>query len=153
MEQANELPVRSMTRETRRMTAAALDSSVLHDDLIVRIAETTFDTQLFTVYTNTKRTQTRAVKGRYPHLVVVGKVSQHVEMVGMVETVETLHDLDAAARRWHTLEPLQAAMYLYVPRGHCADARTLCLREHIRISDFRHYWFDNDGFHVHKCFA
>ena len=35
-------------------------------------------------------------------------------------------------------------MYLYVPRGHCADARTLCLRQHIRISDFRHYWFEGD---------
>jgi hypothetical protein len=135
------------------MTETAIDSSVFLDDLIARLAETAFDTQRFTVYTNTKRTQTRPVKGRYPHLVAVGKVSQRVEMVGMVETAETLHDLGAAARRWKTLDPLQAAIYLYVPRGHCADARTLCLREDVRISDFRHYWFDADGFHVEKCFA
>jgi len=135
------------------MTETTIDSSIFLDDLITRIAETAFDTQRFTVHTNTKRTQTRAVKGRYPHLVVVGKVSQRVEMVGMVETTETLHDLGAAARRWQTLAPLQSAMYLYVPRGHCADARTLCLREGVCISDFRHYWFDADGFHVEKCFA
>lgn len=135
------------------MSEITIDSSVLLDDLIQRIADTGFDTRLFTVYTNTKRFQKRAVKGRYPHIVAVGKVSQRVEIVGMVESEETLHDLDAAARRWHTLEPLQAAMYLYVPRGYCADARTLCLREHIRISDFRHYWFDDNGFHIHKCFA
>jgi hypothetical protein len=138
--------------ENTGMTATTNESSVLLDDLIIRIAETAFDPRLFTVYTNTKRSQMRSVKGRYPHLVVVGKVSQRVEMVGMVETAETLHDLEAAARRWQTLEPLQAAAYLYVPRGYCADARTLCLREGIRISDFRHYWFD-DGFQVHKCFA
>jgi hypothetical protein len=135
------------------MTATTVDRSVFLDDLIARIAETAFDPRLFMVYTNTTRSQTRAVKGRYPHLVVVGKVSQRVEMVGMVETAETLHDLEAAARRWQTLDPLQAAIYLYVPRGHCPDARTLCLRQGIRISDFRHYWFDDDGFHVHKCFA
>jgi hypothetical protein len=139
--------------EKVRMSEATIDSSVLLDDLIARIAETAFDTQRFTVYTNTKRAQTRAVKGHYPHLVVVGKVSQRVEMVGMVETAETLHDLDAAARRWRVLDPLQAAIYLYVPRGHCVDARALCLRERIHISDFRHYWFDDDGFHIHKCFA
>ena len=135
------------------MTETTIDSSVFLDDLIARIAETAFDTQRFTVYTNTKRTQARPVKGRYPHLVVVGKVSGRVEMVGMVETAETLHDLEAAARRWKTLDPLQAAIYLYVPRGHCADARTLCLRAGVRISDFRHYWFDADGFHIEKCFA
>jgi len=73
--------------------------------------------------------------------------------VGMVETVESLHDLEAAARRWHTLEALQAAMYLYVPRGSCTDARTLCLRQKIRISDFRHYWFEGETVHVTRCFA
>jgi hypothetical protein len=74
-------------------------------------------------------------------------------MVGMVETAESLHDWDAAARRWRALGPLQAAMYLYVPRGYCAEARTLCLRETIRISDFRHYWFEGDQLHVTRCFA
>lgn len=123
------------------------------DDVIARLAATAFDTTRFTVYTNTRRAQPRAVKGQYPHLVVVGKVSQRVEMVGMVETAESLHNLEAAARRWRTLEPLQAAIYLYVPRGHCADARTLCLRERIRVSDFRHYWVDDAGFQVQKCFA
>jgi hypothetical protein len=44
-------------------------------------------------------------------------------------------------------------MYLYVPRGYGAEARTLCLRQGLRISDFRHYWFDADGLHVQKCFA
>jgi hypothetical protein len=135
------------------MSEMTTTSTVSLDDLVERIAEKTFDTRLFTVYTNTKRAQRRAVKGRYPHLVVVGKVSQRVEMVGMVETAESLHDFAAAARRWRTLELLQAAMYLYVPQGFCADARTLCLRERIRISDFRHYWADDDGLHVEKCFA
>jgi hypothetical protein len=93
------------------------------------------------------------VKGQYPHLVAVGKVDQRVEIVGMVETVESLHDLDTAARRWRPLEHLQAAMYLYVPRSHCADVRALCLRQHIRISDFRHYWFEGDELHVERCFA
>jgi hypothetical protein len=50
--------------------------------------------------------------------------------------------LAAAAWRWRPLEHLQAAMYLYVPHGYCTDARALCLRQHIRISDFRHYWFE-----------
>jgi len=135
------------------MSETTIASSVSLDELIERIAARAFDTRIFTIYTNTKRAQTRAVKGRYPHLVVVGKVSQLVEMVGIVETAETLHDLEPAARRWRSLEPLQAAIYLYVPRGYCADARTLCLRECIRISDFRHYWMDEEGFHLQKCFA
>lgn len=135
------------------MSETIVQEATSLDARIERIATTAFNTELFTVYTNTKAAQQRAVKGRYPHLVVVGKVSERVEMVGMVETVETLHNLDAAARRWRTLEPLQAATYLYVPRHHGADARTLCLRDKIRISDFRHYWEDDDGFHVEKCFA
>jgi hypothetical protein len=135
------------------MSQAVSESPIALDDLIERIAKTAFDSDIFTVYTNTKRAQPRAVKGQYPHLVVVGKVSQRVEMVGMVETVDSLHDLEAAARRWRTLEPLQAAIYLYVPRGYGADARTLCLRQRLRISDFRHYWEDDTGFHIQKCFA
>jgi hypothetical protein len=135
------------------MSESTTASTISHDDVVERIAQTAFDTRLFTVYTNTKRAQQRAVKGQYPHLVVVGKVSQRVEMVGMVETVDSLHHLAAAAKRWQTLEPLQAAMYLYVPRGYCADARTLCLRECIRISDFRHYWMEDAGLQVQKCFA
>lgn len=135
------------------MSETIVQQAMSLDALIERIAATAFNTKLFTVYTNTRRVQQRAVKGQYPHLVVVGNVSARVEMVGMVETLETLDNLDAAARRWHTLEPLQAAAYLYVPRHYGADARTLCLRKNIRISDFRHYWDDDDGFHVEKCFA
>lgn len=135
------------------MSEATTERSASLSDLIERIATTAFNTDIFTVTTNTKSAQHRAVKRRYPHLVVTGKVSGRVEMVGMVETAETLHDLEAAARRWRTLEPLQAATYLYVPQGHGADARTMCLREKIHISDFRHYWEDNTGFHVDKCFA
>jgi hypothetical protein len=135
------------------MSETTTQHAVSLDDVIERIAVTAFNTALFTVYTNTKRAQHRAVKGQYPHLVVVGKVSARVEMVGMVESAATLHNLDAAARRWQTLEPLQAAAYLYVPRNYGADARTRCLRDNIRISDFRHYWEDDDGFHVEKCFA
>lgn len=123
------------------------------DDIIERIAATAFNMALFTVYTNTKRAQHRAVKGQYPHLVVVGKVSARVEMVGMVESAATLHNLDAAARRWRTLELLQAAAYLYVPRNYGPDVRTRCLQDNIHISDFRHYWEDDNGFHVEKCFA
>ncbi|MCZ6873400.1 MAG: hypothetical protein O7G88_07690 [bacterium] len=135
------------------MSETTTQNAMSLDDLIERIAATAFNTTLFTVYTNSKRVQHRAVKGQYPHLVVVGKVSARVEMVGMVETAETLHNLDAAGRRWRTLEPLQAATYLYVPRNDGPDARTLCLRDKISISDFRHYWEDASGFHVEKCFA
>src|SRR5215468_7796901 len=99
------------------MSEATLVTAITHDDLVARIAERAFDTHIFTVYTNTQRALQRSVKGQYPHLVAVGKVDQRVEMVGMVETVESLHDLEAAARRWRSLEPLQAAMYLYVPCG------------------------------------
>src|SRR2546422_1225042 len=105
------------------MSETTLDTAMAHDDLVARIAARAFDPRIFTVYTNTQRALQRPVKGRYPHLVAVGKVDQRVEVVGMVETVESLHDLDTAARRWRPLEPLQAAMYLYVPRGSCADAR------------------------------
>ncbi|HEY7494095.1 MAG TPA: hypothetical protein VIH59_23710 [Candidatus Tectomicrobia bacterium] len=135
------------------MSETSIDSPVDLDDLVERIAAQAFESRIFTVYTNTRHAQNRAVKGHYPHLVGVGQVSQRVEIVGMVETAETLHNLEAAARRWQALEPLQAAIYLYVPRGYCVDARTLCLRERMRISDFRHYWFDENGLHVHKCFA
>jgi hypothetical protein len=135
------------------MSETTLASPASLDDLIERIAARAFDTRIFTVYTNTRGAQRRAVKGRYPHLVVVGNVSQRVEMVGMVETAQTLHDPEAAARRWRSLEPLQAAIYLYVPRGYCAEARTLCLRERLRVSDFRHYWGDEEGFRLQKCFA
>ena len=135
------------------MSTTTPDIAISHDDLVMRIAARAFDPRIFTVYTNTQRALQRPVKGQYPHLVVVGKVDQRVEIVGMVETVESLHDLDVAARRWHPLEHLQAAMYLYVPRSHCADARALCLRQHIRISDFRHYWFEGDELHVERCFA
>lgn len=131
------------------MTASALS----HDELIEHIAQQATNTNIFTVYTNTRRAQTRAVKGHYPHIIGVGRVSRLVEFVGMVETAERLHDLAAATRRWRTLESLQAAIYLYVPKGYCADARALCLRETIHISDFRHYWLDDQGLHVEKCFA
>jgi hypothetical protein len=135
------------------MSEAALDTAMTHDDLVAHIAERAFDRNIFTVHTNTQRSLQRPVKGQYPHIVAVGKVDQRVEMVGMVETVERLHDLDAAARRWRSLEHLQAAIYLYVPRGYCTDARALCLRQHIHISDFRHYWFEGAELHVTRCFA
>jgi hypothetical protein len=135
------------------MSEATLDTAITHNDLVARIAERAFDTRIFTVYTNTQRVLQRPVKGHYPHLVAVGKVDQRVEIVGMVETGESLHDLDTAARRWRALEHLQAAIYLYVPRGYCTDARALCLRQHIRISDFRHYWLEGDALHVTRCFA
>ena len=126
---------------------------VILEDLIERIASQAFDTNIFTIYTNTWRALQRPVKDQYPHLVAVGRVSQKVEIVGMVETDDSLRDLDAAMRRWRALEHLQAAAYLYVPRGRGADARTLCLREIVRISDFRHYWFDGETLHLERCFA
>ncbi|MGQ4810048.1 hypothetical protein NKDENANG_03493 [Candidatus Entotheonellaceae bacterium PAL068K] len=135
------------------MSPATTENTMSVDDVIERIAATAFSPETFAVYTNTRRAQQRAVKGQYPHLVVVGKTSQRVEMVGLVETAASLHGRQAAAKRWRTLEPLQAATYLYVPRGYGADARTLCLRERLPISDFRHYWLDDEGFHVAKCFA
>ncbi len=135
------------------MNQATTENAMSLDDAIERIATTAFNMAIFAVYTNTRRAQQRAVKGQYPHLVVVGKTSQRVEMVGLVETAASLHGMEAAAKRWRTLAPLQAAAYLYVPRGSCADARTLCLRELLHISDFRHYWLDDEGFHVTKCFA
>ena len=136
------------------MNEATTARALSHDELVGSIARETINSTLFSVYTNTKRIQMRPVKGQYPHIVGVGKTSKRVEFVGMVETVESLHNLDAAARRWRTLALLQAAIYLYVPRGYGADARALCLRQTIRISDFRHYWFDEDDqLHIQKCFA
>jgi len=132
---------------------AATTRPVILEDLIERIASQAFDTDIFTIYTNTGRALQRPVKDQYPHLVAVGRVSQKVEIVGMVETDDSLRDLDAAMRRWRALEHLQAAVYLYVPRGRGADARTLCLRETVRISDFRHYWFDGETLCLERCFA
>ena len=126
---------------------------VILEDLIERIAFEAFDTNIFTIYTNTGRALQRPVKDQYPHLVAVGRVSRTVEIVGMVETDESLRDLTAAMRRWRALDHLQAAAYLYVPKGRCADARTLCLRETVRISDFRHYWFDGETLCLERCFA
>lgn len=126
---------------------------VILEDLIERIAFEAFDTNVFTVYTNTGRALQRPVKDHYPHLVAVGRVSQQVEIVGMVETDESLRDLDAAMWRWRVLEHLQAAAYLYVPRGRGADAHTLCRRGTIRISDFRHYWFDGETLYLERCLA
>ena len=126
---------------------------VILEDLIERIASQAFDTNIFTIYTNTGRALQRPVKDQYPHLVAVGRVSRKVEIVGMVETDDSLRDLDAAMRRWRALEHLQAAAYLYVPRGRGADARTLCLRETVRISDFRHYWFEGETLCLERCFA
>ena len=126
---------------------------VILEDLIERIASQAFDTNIFTIHTNTGRALQRPVKDQYPHLVAVGRVSGKVEIVGMVETDDSLRDLGAAIRRWRALEHLQAAAYLYVPRGRGADARTLCLRETVRISDFRHYWFDGETLCLERCFA
>ena len=126
---------------------------VILEDLIERIAFEAFDTNIFTIYTNTGRVLLRPVKDQYPHLVAVGRVSQKVEIVGMVETDEGLRDLAAAMRRWRALDHLQAAAYLYVPKGRGADARTLCLRETIPISDFRHYWFEGETLCLERCFA
>ena len=123
------------------------------EDLVERIASQAFDTSIFKIYTNTTRDLQRPVKDQYPHLVAVGRVSQTVEIVGMVETDASLQDLDAAMRRWRALEHLQAATYLYVPRGRGADARTLCLRETVRISDFRHFWFEDQNLCLERCFA
>ncbi len=135
------------------MSETMRETTLAHDELVMRIAQRTFDPQRFTVYTNTSCALQRSVKGQYPHVVAVGTVSQRVEMVGMVETVESLQDLDTAARRWRPLEHLQAAMYLYVPRGYCTDARALCLRQRIRISDFRDYGMEGDTLQVARCFA
>ena len=132
---------------------AATTRPVILEDLIERIASQAFDTQIFTIYTNTGRALQRPVKDQYPHLVAVGRVSRTVEIVGMVETDESLRDLHAAMRRWRALDHLQAAAYLYVPKGRGADARTLCLRETVRISDFRHYWFDGETLCLERCFA
>ncbi len=126
---------------------------VILEDLIERIAFAAFDTDIFAIYINTGRALQRPVKDRYPHLVAVGRVSQQVEIVGMVETDESLNDLATAARRWRALEHLQAAAYLYVPKGRGADARTLCLRQTICISDFRHYWFEGETLCLERCFA
>ena len=126
---------------------------VILEDLIERIASQAFDTHIFTICTNTGRALQRPVKDQYPHLVAVGRVSRTVEIVGMVETDESLHDLTAAMRRWRALDHLQAAAYLYVPKGRGADARALCLRETIRISDFRHYWFEGETLCLERCFA
>jgi hypothetical protein len=134
------------------MTATTTRPVIL-EDLIERIVFEAFDTNIFTIYTNTGRALQRPVKDQYPHLVAVGRVSQQVEIVGMVETDESLRDLDAAMRRWRALDHLQAAAYLYVPKGRGADARTLCLRETISISDFRHYWFDGETLCLERCFA
>ena len=134
------------------MTATTTRPVIL-EDLIERIVFEAFDTNIFTIYTNTGRALQRPVKDQYPHLVAVGRVSQKVEIVGMVETDESLRDLDAAMRRWRALDHLQAAAYLYVPKGRGADARTLCLRETISISDFRHYWFDGETLCLERCFA
>lgn len=135
------------------MSETTSEPTLSHDELIEQIADQTVNTSIFDVYTNTRRAQQRAVKGQYPSIVSVGRTSKRVEFVGMVETAESLHNLYAAGQRWRALSPLQAAMYIYVPRGYCADARTFCLRETIRISDFRHYWFDDEGLHIEKCFA
>ena len=132
---------------------AATTRPVILKDLIERIAFEAFDTNIFTVHTNTGRALQRPVKDQYPHLVAVGRVSQKVEIVGMVETDDSLRDLNAAMRRWRVLEHLQAATYLYVPRGRGADARTLCLRATVRISDFRHYWFEGETLCFERCFA
>lgn len=132
---------------------AATTRPVILEDLIERIASQAFEPNIFAIYTNTGRALQRPVKDQYPHLVAVGRVSRKVEIVGMVETDDSLHDLDAAMRRWRALEHLQAAAYLYVPRGRGADARTLCLRETVRISDFRHYWFDGETLCLERCFA
>ena len=135
------------------MSEATTETTLSQDELIEQIVGQTVNTAIFDVYINTRKVQQRAVKGQYPSIVAVGRTSKRVEFVGIVETVESLHNLYAAGQRWRALSPLQAGMYLYVPKGYCADARTLCLRETIRISDFRHYWFDDDGLHVEKCFA
>ena len=132
---------------------AVTTRSVILEDLIERIAFQAFDTRIFAIYTNTARALQRPVKDQYPHIVAVGQVSQKVEIVGMVETADSLRDLAAAMRRWRALEHLQAAAYLYVPKGRGADARTLCLREIVRISDFRHYWFDGETLGLERCFA
>jgi hypothetical protein len=135
------------------MSEAIGEPTVSHDELIEQIAVQTVNTDIFDVYTNTRKRQQRAVKGQYPNIVAVGRTSKRVEFVGVVETTESLHNFYAAGQRWRALSPLQAGMYLYVPRGYCADARALCLRQTIRISDFRHYWFDENGLHIEKCFA
>jgi hypothetical protein len=135
------------------MSETTTASPIAFEDLVARLAAEAFDSRIFIVYTNTGQALQRPVKGQYPHLVAVGKVEQRVEMVGIVETEESLHDLEAAARRWRALEHLQAAIYLYVPRGSCPDARALCLRKKIPVSDFRHYWFADGHLHVTRCFA
>jgi hypothetical protein len=75
-----------------------------YPDLVTRMAVRAFDPRLFTVSTTTQRARQRPVKGQSPHLVAVEHVDQQVEIVGMVETVESLDDLKAAARRWRPLE-------------------------------------------------
>ena len=123
------------------------------EDLVDRIASQAFDASIFEIFTNTARALQRPVKDQYPHVVAVGRVSRKVEIVGMVETDFSLGNLDAAMRRWRALEHLQAAAYLYVPRGRGSDARTLCLRETVPISDFRHYWFEGGTLFLERCFA
>jgi len=75
-----------------------------HHNLVTHRATRAFDPRRCTVSTTTPRTLQRPVKGQYPHLVAVGHVDQQVEIVGLVETVGSLDDLKAAARRWLPLE-------------------------------------------------
>ena len=115
---------------------AATTRPVILEDLIERIASQAFDTNIFTIYTNTGRALQRPVKDQYPHLVAVGRVSRKVEIVGMVETDDSLRDLDAAMRRWRALEHLQAAALSVRPqrprrrRAHAVPARD---RSHFRF--------------------
>ncbi|GIX45888.1 MAG: hypothetical protein KatS3mg131_0099 [Candidatus Tectimicrobiota bacterium] len=75
-------------------TATAQTPSL--ETCIREIAAKAFNAQVYTVYTNTDHLRQRAVKGHYPHLVAVGNVSRRVEIVGLVETPDTLHDEAAA---------------------------------------------------------
>jgi hypothetical protein len=75
-----------------------------HHDLVTRMAARAFAPRRCTVSTTTPRALQRPVTGQYPRLMAVGRVAQRVAIVGMVETVERLYDLKAAARRWRPLE-------------------------------------------------
>jgi hypothetical protein len=84
-----------------------------HYALVTRMAARAFAPRLCTVSTDTQRECQRPVKGQYPRLVAVGHVDQRVDIVGIVEAVENLYALKAAARRWLLWSTDRLPWYLY----------------------------------------
>ncbi len=123
---------------TRTITREALHERAVQDIAKARFAFPNERYPYYKTYVNhPERTMgVRTERGRvvYPDIVVVQDPENIVQMLGEVETTETVNEDEA--HEWKLFAEL-APLYLYVPVGLAEEAQRLCKKLHIPVVGIR----------------